>query len=96
MATGFHFITEWQIDAPLEPVYDMIIHCLDWPTWWQGVESVKKLVSGDADGVGGVYRFTWKGRIPYRFTFDMRATGVVPYVMLEGRAEGEVTGTGRW
>ncbi|QOJ23649.1 MAG: SRPBCC family protein [Gammaproteobacteria bacterium] len=96
MVSEFRFITEWQIDAPLEQVYDAIIHCLDWPTWWQGVERVEKLASGDADGIGSVHRFTWKGRIPYRLTFDMKVTGVVSRAVLEGQAEGEVMGSGRW
>lgn len=57
---------------------------------------MEKLVTGDIDGVGSVHRFTWKGKIPYRFAFTMRVTRYVPGVLLEGVAEGEVVGTGRW
>jgi len=92
----YKFITEWRIDAPLTEVCDAISHCLDWPAWWKGVEKVEKLASGDADGIGSVHRFTWKGRIPYRFTFDIRMTRFVPLTLLEGQANGEVIGTGRW
>lgn len=96
MPSEFQFITEWHIAAPLDAVYETITHCLDWPAWWKGVVNVEKLASGNADGVGSVHRFTWQGRIPYRFTFAMRVTGVAPLTFLEGRADGEVTGTGRW
>lgn len=92
----YKFITEWRIDAPLSEVCDAISNCLDWPAWWKGVEKVEKLASGDADGIGSVHRFTWKGRIPYRFTFDIRMTRFVPLTLLEGQANGEVIGTGRW
>lgn len=96
MPSEFQFITEWHIDAPLAEVYEAIVQCLDWPMWWKGVVNVEKLAPGNADGVGSVHRFTWKGRIPYRFTFDMRVTGLVPLTLLEGQADGEVMGTGRW
>ncbi|PSJ15911.1 SRPBCC family protein [Nitrosomonas supralitoralis] len=96
MTTEFKFVTEWRIDAPLVEVCDTIIHCLDWPIWWKNVKMVEKIENGDADGIGSVHRFTWKGRIPYRFTFDMRVTGFVPLSLLEGHALGEITGTGRW
>ena len=96
MMAEFRFITEWRIDAPLADVCDAISQCLDWPAWWKGVKKVEKLESGDARGIGSVYRFTWRGRIPYRFTFDMCVTDFVPFALLEGQATGEVIGTGRW
>ncbi|HMU63787.1 MAG: SRPBCC family protein [Nitrosomonas sp.] len=96
MTAAFSFTTEWRFDAPHEMVCDAIIQCLDWPQWWLGAEQVEKLITGDSDGVGSVHRFTWKGKIPYHFTFTMRVTRYVPGVLLEGGAEGEVVGTGRW
>lgn len=96
MVAEFRFVTEWHINAPLSMVYDAITHCLDWPTWWQGVERVEKFDSGDAEGVGGVYRFTWRGRIPYRLTFDVRLMHVEPLAVIEVQASGEATGVGRW
>lgn len=96
MSTDFKLITEWRISAPLSEVYEAITHCLAWPTWWKGVEKVEKLEPGDANGVGCVHRFTWKGRIPYRLSFDMRVKRVVPFTLIEGQANGDVIGTGRW
>jgi hypothetical protein len=96
MVAEFNFVTEWRIGAPLPRVCDVISDCLDWPKWWRGVEKVEKLFPGDADGVESVHRFTWRGRIPYQFTFDMRVTRVVPLTLIEGQASGEVIGIGRW
>ncbi|WP_304055458.1 SRPBCC family protein [Nitrosomonas communis] len=95
-ATEFKFTTEWRISAPLSEVYDTITQCHDWPIWWQSVEKVEKLVPGEASGVGSVHRFTWRGRIPYSLTFDMRVTRLVPLALIEGQASGEMVGAGRW
>ncbi len=92
----FQFVTEWRIEAPIQAVCDAISHCRDWPLWWQGVEKVEEFEPGDQNGVGSVRRFTWRGRLPYRLTFDMRVTHVIPLTVVEGLASGEVEGMGRW
>lgn len=92
----FRFVTLWSIEAPLEAVCDAIEHSLDWPQWWQGVEQVEELAPGDARGIGSVRRYTWKGRLPYRLTFDVRVTRMEALTMVEGVASGEVEGVGRW
>ena len=92
----FRFITIWRIEAPLASVCDAISQCLHWPKWWKGVEQVEELAPGDIHGIGSVRRFTWKSRLPYRLTFDVRVTRAEPLSLLEGRASGEVEGLGRW
>ncbi|HKJ22741.1 MAG TPA: SRPBCC family protein [Gammaproteobacteria bacterium] len=92
----FQFVTVWRIEAPLTKVCDAVSQCIHWPRWWKGVVSVQELELGDAQGVGSLRRFTWKGRLPYRLTFDLRVTRVVPLTILEAHATGEVEGTGRW
>lgn len=51
---------------------------------------------GDEHGIGSLRRFTWRGRLPYRLTFYVRVTRIVPLTLLEGEASGEVEGIGRW
>lgn len=92
----FKFVTVWQIEAPLAQVCDAISHCLYWPNWWQAVEKVEVFDPGGPNGIGSLRRFTWRGRLPYRLTFDLRVTRVVPLTILEGYASGEVEGVGRW
>lgn len=96
MAADFCFVTHWSIQAPLDQVYETIKACEDWPQWWQGSIRVEKQQEGDHSGVGSVYRFTWEGKIPYRFSFVLRVTQAIPGVLIEGQAEGEIVGTGRW
>jgi len=92
----YSFVTLWRFRAPLAPVWDLIYRSEDWPTWWRGVERVEKLEPGDSEGVGGVQRYTWKSKLPYRLAFDMRLTRVEPMSLIEGEAIGELTGSGLW
>jgi hypothetical protein len=60
------------------------------------VERVELLQPGDADGVGALRRMTWRTALPYSLTFDMRTVRVEPMTLIEGHAEGELRGIGRW
>ena len=90
------FVTVWYIEAPLEAVCDAIYHSLNWPQWWRNVESVEELAAGDARGIGSVRRYTWRGRLPYRLTFDICVVHIEPLAAIEGIASGDVEGRGRW
>ena len=93
---AYRFLTAWSVDAPREQVFEVLHDSERWPEWWRGVEAVRILEPGGDDGVGQLTRFRWKSRLPYSLEFDMRTTRVErPYAM-EGRAEGELAGHGRW
>jgi hypothetical protein len=92
----YRFVTVWYIEAPLEAVCEAIYHSLNWPQWWCNVESVEDVAPGDARGIGSVRRYTWRGRLPYRLTFDIRVIKIVPLASIEGIASGDVEGKGRW
>ncbi len=92
----YWFVTLWQVEAPLEAVYDAVFHSLRWPEWWQGAECVEHAEDGDADGIGSVRRYTWKPRLPYRLQFDARTTRIEPLVALEAAASGDLEGMGKW
>jgi uncharacterized protein YndB with AHSA1/START domain len=95
-ATQFHLVTDWSLDAPPAAVWDALIKPDDWPTWWRAVEKVEPLEPGDASGLGACRRFTWRTALPYAITFNMRTVRVEPLSVIEGRADGELAGTGRW
>jgi len=93
----YSFVTRWRIEASLEQVWDAVYQAEQWPRWWKGVEQVLELESARGEnGVGALRRFTWKSRLPYRLTFQMRVTRVMPHQLIESSAEGELEGTGRW
>jgi uncharacterized protein YndB with AHSA1/START domain len=93
---SFRFVTEWQIDAPIESIWEQLIHAEDWPSWWKGVEKVVLLDRGGENGIGDRRQFTWKSRLPYRLVFEMTATRSERPHLLEGHATGELEGLGTW
>jgi uncharacterized protein YndB with AHSA1/START domain len=92
----YSFLTTWVLDAPIERVWDALYESERWPEWWRGAERVQVLEPGDDDRVGELSRYTWKSRLPYRLEFDMRTTRVERPFLVEGTAQGELSGRGRW
>jgi uncharacterized protein YndB with AHSA1/START domain len=92
----YNFVTIWRVAAPIESVWNEIYHSTDWPAWWRGVESVREINKGDESGVGSIHRYTWKSKLPYRLSFDMKTIRVDPPRLLEGIAIGELQGRGQW
>ena len=88
--------TRWQIEAPLDAVWESILHSERWPRWWPGLREVVELKPGDERRVGCVRRFVWKGRLPYTLTVEMAITHVEPPTLLESEASGELMGRGIW
>jgi uncharacterized protein YndB with AHSA1/START domain len=95
-ATEFHLITDWTLPAPVDAIWAELTTPEEWPAWWRAVERVEQLEPGDDDGVGALRRLTWRTALPYSLTFDMRTVRVEPKTLIEGRAQGELTGVGRW
>jgi uncharacterized protein YndB with AHSA1/START domain len=92
----FNLVTEWRIEAPVERVWQELEHPDEWPQWWRAVKRVEMGRAGDAAGVGAERRITWRTALPYELTFDIRTTRIEPMALIEGRASGELDGTGRW
>jgi uncharacterized protein YndB with AHSA1/START domain len=92
----YRFLTTWLLAAPRERVWDAIYDSERWPEWWHGVLEADKLEEGDETGVGQYGRYVWKSKLPYKLEFFVRTTKVEKPHLLEGNAEGELTGIGRW
>ena len=93
---AYRFLTTWLLDAQVGDVWDTLYAAERWPEWWRGVESVDKLVQGDEDGVGSVYRNRWRSVLPYTVRFDARTTVVDRPRTIEVVAMGELEGRGTW
>jgi uncharacterized protein YndB with AHSA1/START domain len=93
---NYRFVTTWCLDAPIERVFEAIDDAARWPQWWKGVTRADLLDPGDEDGVGRLWSFTWRSRLPYDLSFQSRVTRREPPYLLEGDADGELIGVGRW
>jgi uncharacterized protein YndB with AHSA1/START domain len=94
--TEYGFLTTWCLEAPRERVWDAIWESERWPDWWRGVVASERLAEGDDSGVGQVGRYTWRSKLPYDLEFEMTTTRVDKPHLLEGEADGELAGIGRW
>jgi uncharacterized protein YndB with AHSA1/START domain len=92
----YRFLTTWLLDAPREAVFQALWDSESWPSWWHGVESVRTVEPGDAEGVGSLGRYVWKSRLPYRLEFDSRIVTVDRPRYMEGEVTGELEGRGRF
>jgi uncharacterized protein YndB with AHSA1/START domain len=92
----YHYVSSWQLQAPIEQVWAALNDLEHLPTWYRGVHEARELVPGDALGVGRRVRYVIKGRLPLRLAFQATTIRSVPPQDQELRAEGELAGTGRW
>ena len=92
----YHYVSTWQLQAPIEQVWAAITDLEHLPAWYRGVQQAQELAPGDTQGVGRRVRSVIKGRLPLRLAFETTVTRSVPPGNQELRAEGELAGTGRW
>ena len=92
----YSFLTTWLLKSPREQVWDVIYDEACWPEWWRGVEVAEELRPGNALGIGTKSRMVWRSWLPYRVEFEVTATKIEPFSLMEGQAVGDLEGIGRW
>jgi uncharacterized protein YndB with AHSA1/START domain len=85
----YRLLTTWLLEAPVDRVWDVLHDARRWPMWWRGVRRTEVL-SDD------LWRSTWRSFLPYELTFDFEIVRRERPHLLEGRARGELAGTGSW
>ena len=85
----YRFLSTWLLDAPLDDVWAVLHDAARWPRWWDGVEETEVLA-------GDLWWSTWRSVLPYSLTFEFEILRREAPYFLEGRASGELVGTGRW
>ena len=96
MAADYHYVSTWQLQAPIDRVWAALSDLEQLPAWYPAVHQVQILAPGDDQGVGARVRYVLKGRLPMRLAFEASIARVDPPRELELRAEGDLAGTGRW
>ena len=94
MAAAYEFLDEWDVDAPIEAVFEALADARTYPEWWRPV-----YVSVEADGppeVGRVSCQRFKGRLPYTLTTESRIVRLEPPREVEAHVTGDLSGVGIW
>ena len=60
----YHYVSTWQLQAPIAQVWAALNDLEHLPTWYAGVQEAQELTPGDAQGVGRRIRYVIKGRLP--------------------------------
>jgi len=94
--TSYSFATFWTVEAPIESVWGALTASELWPEWWPYLDTVVKVAPGDSAGIGAIHRYSWRGPLPYRLTFEMVVTRIERPFVLAGTARGDLEGTGQW
>lgn len=92
----YHFLTTWDLEAPIDTVWEVIGDPLHYSSWWKYVQGVSELKPREPDGTGGLYLYQWKTALPYTLAFEMTVTRFDPPHLTEANAKGELDGIGRW
>ena len=70
----YHYVSTWQLQAPIEQVWTAINDLEHLPAWYRGVQEVQTLTPGDDQGIGRRVRYVIKGRLPMRLAFEATIT----------------------
>lgn len=96
-ANEYRFVTRWRVEGTPAEVYRVIEDTPALPRWWPAVWlKVETLDPGGPDGVGGVYRLTSKGWLPYVLRWTATTTEKVYPGRIALRAAGDFDGAGVW
>lgn len=92
----YKFVTYWNVDAPVESVWQIIQSVRNWHSWWPGVLEVRELKPGIDDDRGALFAHTWRSFLPYKLKFVTEITDVVPLQTIAATVTGELEGSGKW
>ena len=92
----FHFVTDVDVDAPPEQLWNVLANPSTWPGWWRWLRRVDEVDPGREDGTGARYRMVFGTALPFTLTVESETVHVVRPSIWESRATGDLVGTGLW
>jgi hypothetical protein len=96
-ANEYEFLTEWNIPAPRELVYEILKEGKDYPRWWPAVYlKADYEPSGREDHTGDRVHFLTKGWLPYRLRWTAEVVRHARAHTIEIKATGDFVGRGVW
>lgn len=89
VASEYVFVDEWDVQAPPEVVYDVLVEARTYPEWWKPVYIS---VEGDREQT----RHHFKGRLPYTLKMDARLVSEERPRTFDVAVDGDLRGHGKW
>jgi uncharacterized protein YndB with AHSA1/START domain len=96
LVADYAFVSLWELEAPIDRVWEEISRAEQYPEWFPYVAGTDTVQQGDDSGVGAVTRTQWRTALPYRLVFEARTTRAERPHILELTAGGDLEGAGRW
>lgn len=97
MATAaFVFVTVFEVRAPIEDVYGLIVEPEPWLAHWGDLVEVRRLRDGDGDGRRGALRGSVRAPLGYRIGGRIDVVEAEPPTYVRMQASGTVVGAGTW
>ena len=91
----YRFLDEWRLPVPVDRVYDLVGHPLDYPRWWGDVFLAAEGDGGDP-APGKSVAVQARGYLPYRLRFTLTTVEAVRPHRIHSRLNGDFEGTGTW
>ena len=93
----YRFINRWRLPGRIEEVADVIGDPDDYGRWWPCAWlEYKGMTRGDAEGVGGEFRYKVKGWMPYSLNLRFKVVDVRRPHGFTVTATGDLVGQGIW
>jgi hypothetical protein len=90
----YHFVTDIEVAAAPDPVWDVLADPTSWPAWWRRLRRAVVLAPGRPDGIGRRYRVEFRTALPYTIGFESETTRISRPTVWEARITGDLEGTG--
>ena len=89
---GYHFDQEWVVNAPLETVWEGLIHVDQWYRWWEGLEFSNSTDNLPVTMTGKQYITRWKGSFPYYLDIQAVIVDARANVSISADIHGDIKG----
>jgi uncharacterized protein YndB with AHSA1/START domain/quercetin dioxygenase-like cupin family protein len=91
---AYEFVDEWEVAAPPQEVYEVLVDGRSYPRWWRPV--YLDVTSEGPPAVGAVSCQHFKGRLPYHLRTRSTLVALEPPALIVADVDGDLRGRGIW
>jgi hypothetical protein len=89
----YRFVSRWQFQAPIEPVWAALVAIERYPEWWNCVPACEKLTKEETR-VGTQFLETFRARLPYTLRVTTTITEMAAPHQFTFETTGDLVGQG--